>query len=262
MTNAALHVARTGLDAQSARMRVIANNLANVNTTGFKRDRAEFETLSYQTMTAPGAPSSAENRYAVGLSLGSGVSMTGTARVNTQGSVSQTDNPLDLAIEGEGFFQVTQPDGTIAYTRAGNFSLSAEGKIVTGDGLPLQPEISVPQGATSVTIGVDGTVSAQLPGETSASELGRIEISRFVNPSALQALGGNLFAETAASGTPQTGPAAAEGRGAIRQGSLEGSNVNVVQELVDMIETQRAYEVNSKMISATDEMLRNANQQL
>jgi len=262
MTNAALHVARTGLDAQSARMRVIANNLANVNTTGFKRDRAEFETLAYQTMTAPGAPATAENRYAVGLSLGSGVSMTGTARVNTQGALSQTDNPLDLAIEGDGFFQVTRPDGTIAYTRAGDFNLSAEGKIVTGDGLPLQPEISVPEGATSITIGVDGTVSAQLSGESQPTELGRIEIARFVNPSGLQALGGNLFAETAASGTPQTGPAAADGRGSIRQGSLEGSNVNVVQELVDMIETQRAYEVNSKMISATDEMLRNANQQL
>ena len=262
MTTAALHVARTGLDAQSARMRVIANNLANVNTTGFKRDRAEFETLAYQMMKAPGAPASAENRYAVGLSLGSGVNMTGTARVNSQGALATTDNPLDMAIEGEGFFQVTRPDGTTGYTRAGNFNLSAEGKIVTGDGLPLVPEISVPQGATSVTIGVDGTVSAQLAGETQPTELGKIEIARFVNPSGLSALGGNLFAETAASGTPQVGAPAAEGRGTIRQGSLESSKVNVVQELVDMIETQRAYEVNSKMISATDEMLRNANQQL
>jgi flagellar basal-body rod protein FlgG len=243
-------------------MRVIANNLANVNTTGFKRDRAEFETLAYQTMTAPGAPASAENKYAVGLSLGSGVNMTGTARVNTQGALSTTDNPLDMAIEGEGFFQVTRPDGTTAYTRAGNFSLSAEGKVVTSDGLPLQPEISVPEGAESITIGVDGTISAKVPGQTEATELGKIELARFVNPSGLQALGGNLFAETGASGTPQVGAAAAEGRGSIRQGSLEGSNVNVVQELVDMIETQRAYEVNSKMISATDEMLRNANQQL
>jgi flagellar basal-body rod protein FlgG len=262
MSNSALHVARTGLDAQSARMRVIANNLANVNTTGFKRDRAEFETLAYQTMTAPGAPASAENKYAVGLSLGSGVNMTGTARVNTQGALSTTDNPLDMAIEGEGFFQVTRPDGTTAYTRAGNFSLSAEGKVVTSDGLPLQPEISVPEGAESITIGVDGTISAKVPGQAEATELGKIELARFVNPSGLQALGGNLFAETGASGTPQVGAAAAEGRGSIRQGSLEGSNVNVVQELVDMIETQRAYEVNSKMISATDEMLRNANQQL
>ena len=262
MSNAALHVARTGLDAQNERMRVIANNLANVNTTGFKRDRAEFQTLAYQTLTAPGAPASGDNRYAVGTALGSGVQMTGTARVNTQGSLTNSDNPLDLAIEGEGFFQVKRPDGTTGYTRAGNFSLSAEGKIVTSDGQPLQPEIQVPEGATSVTIGTDGTVSAQLAGETKPTELGKIELSRFVNPSGLQALGGNLYAESAASGTPQTGPAAADGRGSIRQGSLEGSNVNVVEELVDMIETQRAYEVNSKMISATDEMLRNANQQL
>lgn len=262
MTNAALHVARTGLDAQSTRMRVIANNLANVNTTGFKRDRTQFETLAYQTMTVAGAPSSEETRYATGLSLGSGVKMTGTARVNSQGALSTTDNPLDIAIEGEGYFQIALPDGRTAFTRAGDFSLSAEGQIVTADGLRLQPEIQIPEGTESVTIGSDGTVSAQLPGDTEATELGRIEIARFVNPSGLQALGNNLFVETAASGAPQTGNAGSEGRGSIRQGMLESSNVNVVQELVDMIETQRAYEVNSKMISATDEMLRNANQQL
>ena len=262
MSNAAMHVARTGLDSQAARMRVIANNLANVNTTGFKKDRAEFETLAYQTMTVPGAPSSAENRYAVGLALGSGVQMTGTARVNTQGAMTQTDNPLDMAIEGDGFFQVLRPDGTTGYTRAGNFSLSAEGQIVTSDGMRLQPEISVPEGATAITIGADGTISAQLQGQAAPTELGRIELARFVNPSGLQAMGGNLYAESAASGTPQVGTPGLDGRGSLRQGSLEGSNVNVVQELVDMIETQRAYEVNSKMISATDEMLRNANQQL
>ena len=262
MSNAALQVARTGLDAQSTRMQVIANNLANVNTTGFKRDRAQFATLAYQVMTAPGATSSGDNRYANGLSLGSGVEMTGTARVNTQGSITSTDNPLDLAIEGDGFFQIAMPDGTTGYTRAGNFSLSAQGQIVTSDGLKLQPEIQVPQGAQSVTIGVDGTVSAQLQGETATTELGKIEIARFANPSGLGAKGGNVLVETAASGAPQVGAAGIEGRGAIRQGSLEGSNVNVVQELVDMIETQRAYEVNSKMISATDEMLKNANQQL
>jgi flagellar basal-body rod protein FlgG len=262
MTNAALHVARTGLDAQSARMRVIANNLANVNTTGFKRDRATFETLAYQIMTAPGAAASAENRYATGLSLGSGVEMTGTARVNSQGALATTDNPLDLAIEGDGFFQVTLPDGTIGYTRAGNFNLSPEGQIVTPDGMPLQPAIQVPEGAQSITVGADGTISAQLAGEAEPTQLGQIELARFINPSGLAAKGGNIFLETAASGAPQVGPAALEGRGSIRQGMLEGSNVNVVQELVDMIETQRAYEVNSKMISATDEMLRNANQQL
>jgi len=261
-TNAALHVARTGLDAQSERMRVIANNLANVNTTGFKRDRAEFKTLGYQTMTAPGAPASGDNLYAVGTALGSGVQMTGTARVNTQGALTTSDNPLDLAIEGDGFFQVKRPDGTTGYTRAGNFSLSNEGKLVTSDGMPVQPEITVPQGAQSITIGTDGTVSATLSGETKPTQLGKIQLASFVNPSGLQALGGNLYAETASSGAPQVGDAAIDGRGSIRQGSLEGSNVNVVEELVDMIETQRAYEVNSKMISATDEMLKDANQQL
>lgn len=262
MTNAALHVARTGLDAQSARMRVIANNLANVNTTGFKRDRAQFETLAYQTMTAAGAPSSADALYATGMALGSGVQMTGTARLNTQGALSTSDNPLDLAIEGDGFFQVTMPDGRTGYTRAGNFNLSADGQIVTGDGLVLQPQIQVPEGTESITIGSDGTVSAKLAGQTEASELGQIELARFVNPAGLQALGDNLLIETAASGAPQVGGAGADGRGAIRQGALEASNVNVVQELVDMIETQRAYEVSSKMITATDEMLRNANQQM
>jgi len=262
MSNAALHVARTGLDAQQTRMRVIANNLANVNTTGFKRDRAEFESLAYQMMTAAGATSSGDNRYAIGLNLGTGVQTVGTARVTTQGSLNTTDNPLDLAIEGDGYFQVVRADGSTGYTRAGNFHLSAEGKIVTSDGQPLQPEIQIPEGAQAITIGSDGTVSATVAGQTEATEVGRIELARFVNAAGLQALGGNLYAETAASGSAQVGQAGLEGRGSIRQGALEGSNVNVVQELVDMIETQRAYEVNAKMISSTDEMLRNANQQL
>jgi flagellar basal-body rod protein FlgG len=262
MTNAALQVARTGLDAQDHRMRVIANNLANVNTTGFKRDRAEFETLAYQLMTAAGANSSGDNRYAVGYNLGTGVRVAGTARETTQGTISQTGNPLDLAIQGDGYFQIARPDGTIAYTRAGNFQRSPEGKIVTSDGQPLQPEIQIPDNAESVTIGTDGTVTASLAGQTEPSQIGKIDIARFINPAGLQAIGDNLYAETAASGTAQVGGAGEEGRGTIAQGSLEGSNVNVVQELVDMIETQRAYEVNSKMISSTDEMLRNANQQL
>ncbi|MFM6852938.1 MAG: flagellar basal-body rod protein FlgG [Sphingopyxis sp.] len=262
MTYAPLQVARTGLDAQSSRMRVIANNLANVNTTGFKRDRAEFQTLAYQQMTAAGASSSGENRYAVGLNLGTGVSITGTARIMAAGALDTTDNPLDLAIEGDGFFQITRPDGSVGYTRAGNFHLSAEGKMVTSDGNPIQPEIQIPDGAQGVTIGADGTVSATMAGQSDATEVGKIEIARFVNPAGLQSLGDNLYSETAASGSAQTGAAGAEGRGTIHQGALEASNVNIVQELVDMIETQRAYEVNSKMISSTDEMLRNANQQL
>lgn len=260
MANAALHVARTGLDAQNARMRVIANNLANVNTTGFKRDRAAFETLAYQTIVAPGAPSSAETKYAVGLSLGTGVQMTGTARIDTQGSLTTTGNALDLAIEGAGYFQVRTPDGKTAYTRAGDLSLSQDGTLVTSAGLPIQPQIQVPDGAQSISIGADGTVSATVDG--TATELGKLETARFANAAGLQALGDNLLSETAASGVAQVGAPGSEGRGSLRSGALEASNVNVVEELVDMIETQRAYEVNSKMISATDEMLKYVNQQL
>ncbi|MBA3941720.1 MAG: flagellar basal-body rod protein FlgG [Sphingopyxis sp.] len=262
MSFGALHVARTGLDAQGFRMQVIANNLANVNTTGFKRDRASFETLSYQMMTAPGAPSSAENRYATGLNLGTGVALNGTARIDTQGTFATTGNGLDVAIDGAGFFQVQMPDGRIGYTRAGNFGRAPDGTIVTSDGKPIQPQIQIPEDATAVTIGLDGTVSASVPGQEGVTELGRIEIARFANPAGLQAIGGNLLVETQASGAPQVGGAGEEGRGSLRGGMLEGSNVNVVEELVDMIETQRAYEVNSKMISATDEMMKNAAQTL
>lgn len=260
MPNGALNVARTGLDAQNTRMQVIANNLANVNTVGFKRDRASFETLAYQAVVTPGAPSSGENRYAIGLNLGTGVQMTGTARIDTQGSLTTTNNALDLAIEGAGYFQIQMPDGRTGYTRAGDFNLSAEGTIVTSDGMPLQPQIQIPEGATAISIGADGTLSAQVAG--ASTELGKIEIARFVNPAGLQSIGNNLLIETGASGAPQVGAAGEEGRGSLRSGSLEGSNVNVVEELVDMIETQRAYEVNSKMIQATEEMMRNATQNL
>ncbi len=262
MSFGALHVARTGLDAQGFRMQVIANNLANVNTTGFKRDRANFETLGYQMVTQPGAPSSAENRYAVGLNLGTGVALAGTARINTQGTLAQTGNALDMAIEGAGYFQVELPDGRLGYTRAGNFSMAADGTLVTPDGKPVQPAIQIPEGATGISVAADGTVSAAVPGQTEVAELGRIEIARFANPSGLQAIGDNILVETAASGAPQVGAAGEEGRGILRAGMLEGSNVNVVEELVDMIETQRAYEVNSKMIQATDEMMKNATQTL
>ncbi|WP_374525680.1 flagellar basal-body rod protein FlgG [Sphingopyxis sp.] len=261
MSFGALHVARTGLDAQSFRMQVIANNLANVNTTGFKRDRASFETLSYQMMTQPGAPSTAENRYATGLNLGTGVALGGTARIDTQGTFATTGNSLDVAIDGAGYFQVQMPDGRIGYTRAGNFGRSPEGVLVTSDGKPVQPQIQIAEDATNVSIGADGTVSATGPDGT-LTELGRIELARFANPAGLQAIGNNLLVETPASGAPQVGGAGEEGRGSLRGGMLEGSNVNVVEELVDMIETQRAYEVNSKMISATDEMMKNASQTL
>ncbi|MDX3900033.1 MAG: flagellar basal-body rod protein FlgG [Sphingobium sp.] len=262
MSNAALHVARTGLDAQNVKMRVIANNLANVNTTGFKRDRADFETLAYQQMIAAGANSDSENKFATGLNLGSGVALQGTSKIDTQGTLTATGNALDMAIEGAGYFQLQRPDGSIAYTRAGNFSRTAEGTIVSSEGLPLVPQITIPEGVTSISVGNDGTVSATLQGETEPTQLGQIETARFMNSAGLQAIGGNLLVETAASGTPQVGVAGLEGRGAIRSGNLETSNVNVVEELVDMIETQRAYEVNSKMIKATDEMLQYVNQQL
>ncbi len=260
MTNAALHVARTGLDAQQERMRVIANNIANVNTTGFKSDRANFQTLAYETITAPGATSAGDDRYATGTTLGSGVALAGTSRSDTQGSLETTGNSLDVAIQGGGFFQVQQPDGTTAYTRDGSFSVSATGQVVTSDGMPIIPNIQIPDGATSVTIGSDGTVTATLSGDAKASELGKIETARFVNPAGLSSVGGNLLAQTEASGEPQTGTPGTEGRGTVKQGALEASNVSVVEELVDMIETQRAYEVNSKMISATDQMLQYLNQ--
>jgi flagellar basal-body rod protein FlgG len=262
MSNGAMHVARTGLDAQNMRMQVIANNLANVNTTGFKRDRASFATLAYQLHMAPGSSSAGDNKYAIGLNVGTGVAVRGTARIDTQGTLATTDNALDIAIQGAGYFQVQKPDGQIAYTRAGDFSLSADGTIVTPEGMTLVPQIQIPDGATSLAIGSDGTVSATIPGQTEAATLGQIEIARFVNPAGLQSLGDNLLAETGASGPPQVGAPSLDGRGTLRSGALESSNVNVVEELVDMIETQRAYEVNSKMIQATDEMLRNANQQL
>ncbi len=262
MSNAALQVARTGLDAQNTKMRVIANNLANVNTTGFKRDRADFETLAYQNVVTPGAPSDAQNRFASGLQLGTGVKLSGIGKISTQGTLQNSENALDMAIEGSGFFQVEMPDGTTGYTRAGNFNLTAEGNLVTSDGLPLTPAIQVPQGATSLTIGNNGTVTANLAGQTDVSELGQIELANFTNPAGLLSAGNNILTETPASGPPQVGEAGTEGIGSIRQGALEQSNVNIVEELVNMIETQRAYEVNSKMISATDEMLQFVNQQI
>jgi len=259
MGSAALHIARTGIDAQDTRMRVISNNLANVNTTGFKKDRAAFETLAYQVVTAPGAASTAETRYATGLNLGTGVRVQGTARVDTQGSLQTTGNSLDLALDGDGYFQVQLPGGQLGYTRAGNFSRSAEGLMVTSEGYQVMPGITVPEGTTAITIGQDGTVSATVQGQTEATQIGQIQVASFANAAGLQSVGDNYLIETGASGAVNLGIAGQDGRGQIRQGMLEGSNVNVVEELVDMIETQRAYEVNSKMISATDEMLKYVN---
>ncbi len=262
MANAAMHIARTGLDAQDVRMRVISNNLANVNTTGFKRDRAAFETLSYQVVTAAGSQSTQQSRYATGLSLGTGVRVQGTSRIETNGPLQTTGNSLDMALDGDGFFQVQLPNGQLGYTRAGNFARSAEGLLVTSEGYQVMPGITIPEGATALTIGGDGTVSAKIANQNEAQQLGQIQIAAFANPSGLQATGDNFLIETASSGAVAMGIAGQDGRGQIRQNMLEGSNVNVVEELVDMIETQRAYEVNSKMISATDEMLKYVNQNI
>jgi flagellar basal-body rod protein FlgG len=243
MTSAAMHIARTGLDAQDMRMRVISNNLANVNTTAYKADRANFETLAYQTITSPGSPSTAESN-------------------DTQGSMQTTGSSLDMALDGDGYFQVQMPGGTLGYTRAGNFSRSSEGLLVTSEGYQVQPGITIPEGASSLTIGTDGTVSAIVPGQTTATKLGQIQVASFPNSAGLSAKGDNYLTETAASGTANLGVPGEDGRGNVRQGMLEASNVNVVEELVDMIETQRAYEVNSKMISATDDMLKYVNQNI
>ncbi|MAM38019.1 MAG: flagellar basal-body rod protein FlgG [Erythrobacter sp.] len=262
MPSSALHVARTGLEAQDARMRVTANNLANIGTTGFKRDRANFATLAYQAARVAGQQSSVNTQYAEGLNLGTGVQVQSTSRIVTQGTLNSTNNALDLALDGDGYFQVEMPDGQMGYTRAGNFTRSPEGMIVTSQGYPVQPQINLPEGATSITISTDGTVSAMVDGDAAPVELGQLTIANFANPGGLQPLSGNFLQETAGSGPVMLGIAGEEGRGNVQQGMLEGSNVNVVQELVDMIETQRAYEINSKMISSVDEMLRNANQTL
>ena len=262
MPTSALHVARTGLEAQDARMRVIANNLANIGTTGYKRDRVNFATLSYQDERVAGQQSSNETAYATGLNLGTGVAVQSTTAITTQGTLNTTGNSLDLALDGEGYFQVQLPGGKLAYTRAGNFSRSADGQLVTAQGYALQPAIQVPEDAASITVAGDGNVSVTTSASATPTEIGQITIASFANPSGLQALGDNFLAETGASGAAQIGAAGDGVRGSIRQGMLEGSNVNVVEELVDMIECQRVYEINSKMISAVDEMLRNANQTL
>jgi flagellar basal-body rod protein FlgG len=262
MPSSALHVARTGLEAQDTRMRVIANNLANVGTTGFKRDRANFATLAYQDARVAGQQSSGETAYATGLNLGTGVGIQATTRIDSQGSLQTTGAALDLALDGDGYFQVSLPGGQLAYTRAGNFSRSAEGQLVTAQGYVVQPPITIPEGASSITVAQDGTVSAVVAGNAEPTQLGQLTVASFANPGGLQSAGDNFLKETAASGQAQIGAPGEAGRGHIRQGFLEASNVNVVEELVDMIECQRAYEINSKMVSAVDEMLKNANQTL
>ena len=253
--DASMWVAKTGLDAQQTRMNVISNNLANVNTTGFKRDRAVFEDMLYQNVKQAGGQTDANSQAPTGMMLGTGVRIVATEKLHTQGNMVTTQNPLDLAIAGDGYFQIAKGDGSLAYTRDGGFKISATGQLVTSSGALLQPAITIPNTASSVTVGRDGTVSIELAAGGS-QVLGQIQIARFVNPSGLQSLGQNLMKDTPASGAPQVLAPGVAGAGSLMQGSLEASNVNVVEEMVNMIETQRAYEINSKAISAVDGMLR------
>ncbi|MEL7537873.1 MAG: flagellar basal-body rod protein FlgG [Pseudomonadota bacterium] len=253
--NQALWIAKTGLDAQQTRMEVVSNNLANVNTTGFKRTRAVFEDLIYQNVRQAGAQSSQDTVLPSGLNIGTGVRVVGTEKAFTQGGILQTGNQLDVAIQGRGFFQISLPDGTLGYSRDGSFQMNAQGEMVTASGYRLQPALTIPQGAQSVTIGSDGVVSVLLPGQSTTSQVGTLQLADFTNPSGLQPRGENLYVETTSSGTAQTGTPGLTGLGTLQQGALESANVNVVEELVNMIETQRAYEMNSKAISTNDQML-------
>ena len=262
MTERALWVAKTGLDAQQTRMAVISNNIANVNTTGFKSDRPIFQDLMYQNIRQSGGQTSQNTQLPTGLQLGTGVRPVATEKIHTQGNILQTGNSLDLAISGRGFFQILMPNGDTAYSRDGTFQLDSTGQIVTSGGIPLTPNITVPQDALSITIGQDGTVSVTQPGSAAANQIGQIQTADFINPAGLEPVGDNLYRETVASGTPIIGTPSENEFGSLTQGSLETSNVNIVEEMVNMIETQRAYEVNSKAISTTDQMLSFATQNL
>lgn len=251
----ALWAAKTGLDAQQTRMATISNNLANASTVGFKSDRAVFEDLLYQNVRQAGSQSSQDTRLPSGMMLGTGVRVVATEKKFTQGSLQQTGRELDFAIQGRGFFEVLTPSGQVAYTRDGNMQRNAQGEMVTSSGYVVQPGITIPDGAQSVSVANDGTVTVQIQGEAQPTQVGTLQLVDFINPSGLQARGENLFQETAASGAPQAGTAGQGGLGGITQNALETSNVNVVEELVNMIETQRAYEINSRAIASADEML-------
>lgn len=250
-----LWISKTGLDAQQTQMDVIANNLANVSTSGFKRSRAVFEDLIYQNLRQPGAQSSQQTQLPSGLQIGTGVRPVATERIFTQGNLQLTSNDKDVAIQGAGFFQVLLPDGSTAYTRDGSFQTDSQGQLVTSSGFPIQPAITIPAGAQSLTVGRDGTVSVTLQGASAPTQVGAIQLATFINPAGLQSKGENLFVETAASGNANTNAPGANGAGLLTQGYVETSNVNVVEELVNMIQTQRAYEINSKAITTSDQML-------
>ena len=251
----ALWVAKTGLDAQQTRLANVSNNLANVNTNGFKRSRVVFEDLVYQNVRQAGGQQTQENELPSGVYLGTGVRVVAAEKIFTQGSLVETGNAFDVAIQGRGFFEVLLPDGNQAFTRDGSFRLNSDGALVTAGGLPVQPAINVPNNAQSVTIGSDGTVSVQLPGQPAAVQVGTLQTTDFTNPGGLEPRGENLFIETGASGPAQQGTPGVDGLGTLIQGMVEGSNVNTVEELVNMIETQRAFELNSRAIRTSDEML-------
>jgi len=250
-----LWIAKTGMDAQQTQLDVISNNLANVSTNGYKRQVAAFEDLLYQNMRQAGANSSQQTQLPTGLQLGTGVQLVATPRIFTQGNLQQTGNQFDMAINGNGFFQIQMPDGSTAYTRDGSFHIDAAGQLVNNSGFNLTPSVTIPAAAQSVTIGADGTVSVTLQGQAAAQNVGAIQLVSFINPAGLESKGQNLFTETAASGTPSANAPGTNGLGTLQQGYVETSNVNVVQELVSMIQSQRAYELNSKAISTSDQML-------
>jgi flagellar basal-body rod protein FlgG len=250
-----LSIAKTGLDAQQTQLDVVANNLANVGTTGFKRSRAVFEDLMYQNLRQSGGQTSDQTRMPSGLQLGTGVRVVATERIHSQGNPTKTDNLKDVAINGNGFFQVLMPDGTAAYTRDGSFQADQNGQLVNASGFPMQPAITLPQNATGMTIGRDGTVSVVQAGSTASVQVGQIQLTTFLNPTGLQANGENLYVETDASGGANQSAPGQNGAGTLSQGYVESSNVNVVEELVNMIQTQRAYEINSKVVKTSDEML-------
>ncbi len=250
-----LWISKTGLDAQQTQMDVIANNLANVSTNGFKRSHAVFEDLIYQNIRQPGAQSSQQTQLPSGLQLGTGVRPVATERIFSQGNLQQTSNDKDVAIQGNGFFQILLPDGTTAYTRDGSFQTDSQGQLVTSSGFPVQPAITIPANAQSLSIGRDGTVSITLPNSSQTTQVGALQLATFINPAGLMSKGENLYVETSASGNPNTNTPGTNGAGLLSQGYVETSNVNVVEELVNMIQTQRAYEINSKAITTSDQML-------
>lgn len=255
-----LSIAATGMLAQQTNVDVISNNIANMNTTAYKKQRAEFQDLLYQQVSRPGSSTGADTKVPAGIQIGSGVKTGGVYRINEQGALTQTGNPYDMAIQGKGYFQVTMPDGTTAYTRDGSFQISDQGELVTQDGYPVQPGITVPQGALDVTVSKTGLVEVTVAGNTTPQQIGQLQLATFMNESGLEAKGGNLFLETAASGQPTVASPGDTGMGTLTQGFIEASNVNPVSEITSLITAQRAYEMNSRVVKTADEMLATTSQ--